>query len=54
MKGEKRRVLRLEAAPLAYWIATTDADDRKRIEKAKRDNPELSTLEVLEKLGADG
>ena len=54
MKGEKRGLLRLEAAPLAYWIATTDADDRKRIEKAKRDNPELSTLEMLEKLGADG
>ena len=53
MKGGRRGVMRLEADPLAYWIATTDADDRKRIEKAKGENPGLSTMEVLEKLAAE-
>ena len=53
MKGEKRGVMRLHPDPLSYWIATTDADDNRRIEEKERENPELSTLEVLEALAEE-
>ncbi|MHB8875127.1 MAG: hypothetical protein ACYC8T_15685 [Myxococcaceae bacterium] len=35
---------------MAYWILTTDADDRRLIEKAAAKNPELPRLELLKAL----
>ena len=50
MQNEHRAVLRIEADPLAYWIATTDPKDKAIIAEAKRKNPDLTKLEVLEKI----
>lgn len=44
---ERRTVAVIESTPLELWIATTDPRDLSAIEAAKKENPELSQLEVL-------
>jgi hypothetical protein len=51
MYGAKMATVRLAPHPLAYWILTTDTDDGRALEEARRLNPHLSQLELLEKLG---
>jgi conjugal transfer ATP-binding protein TraC len=50
MQDEKRAILRIVPDPLSYWICTSDAKDKFRIKEMKEQNPELTTLQVLQKL----
>lgn len=45
--GERLATVRLALHPLAYWILTTDGDDKKLLLRAAEKNPRLSRLEVL-------
>lgn len=47
LSQERRTVAVIESTPLELWIATTDPRDLSAIESAKKENPELSQLEVL-------
>ena len=53
MQNEHRAVLRIEADPLAYWIATTDPRDKAVIAEMKKKNPGMGTLGVLEGIAAE-
>jgi type IV secretory pathway VirB4 component len=48
--GERMATVRLALHPLAYWILTTDADDKKLIARAAEKNPGLPPLELLKQL----
>jgi hypothetical protein len=48
--GGLSTTVRLALHPLAYWILTTDPNDRELIERASARNPQLGRLEVLEAL----
>jgi type IV secretory pathway VirB4 component len=50
MQDEKRAVLRIVPDPLCYWICTSDAGDKFKIQEMKEKNPNLSTLEILLRL----
>ena len=50
MYGERLATVRLALHPLAYWILTTDSDDKRLIARAAELNPGLSRLELLEQL----
>ena len=54
VQGDDRAILRIEADPLAYWIATTDPADKRAIAETGKANPELSKLETLEILARKG
>lgn len=47
LSQERRTVAVIESTPLELWIATTDPRDLSAIEATKKENPELSQLEVL-------
>ena len=53
IQNENRSVLRIQAAPLAYWIATTDPADKAKITKKEEENPRLTKLEILQKIAGD-
>jgi type IV secretory pathway VirB4 component len=44
---ERRTVAVIESTPLELWIATTDPRDLSTIEVTRKENPDLSQLEVL-------
>jgi hypothetical protein len=44
--------LRFAPHPLAYWILTTDGDDRRLLESFAKTHPRLSNLELIEQLAA--
>ncbi len=48
--GEDRSVVRIEATPQEYWIATTHPPDLAKIEVLSKENPKLSKEEVLREL----
>ncbi len=50
MQDEKRAILRIVPDPLSYWICTSDAKDKFAIQQMKEKHPELTTLEILQKL----
>ena len=50
MQDNNRVVLKIEADPLAYWMATTDPADKLLIDKVKKENPNFSQLEVLQEI----
>ncbi len=50
MQDEKRAILRIVPDPLSYWICTSDAEDKFKIQELKEANPNLTTLEVLHRL----
>jgi type IV secretory pathway VirB4 component len=52
MYGQRTTTLRLALHPLAYWILTTDPEDRRLLERAVQKNPTLDRLTVLEELAA--
>ena len=54
IQGDDRTVLRIEADPLAYWIATTDPADKKVIAETEKANPGLPKLEILQMLAKSG
>lgn len=50
MYGDRQTTVRLALHPLAYWILTTDADDKRLIDQAATLNPLLDRLAILEQL----
>ena len=48
--GDKSAVVQFETSPLEYWISTTNALDLREEEALRQRMPELSTLEILERL----
>jgi hypothetical protein len=50
MYGAKTSVVRIALHPLAYWILTTDPDDRRLIDAAANGNAALSRLDLLSAL----
>jgi hypothetical protein len=50
MYGQMQATVRLAPHPLAYWILTTDTEDRAYLERAIEKNPGLGRLAILEGL----
>ena len=50
LQDENEAILRLIPEPLSHWFSTSDANDKMTIAQMEKDNPELSKIEVLEKL----
>lgn len=50
--GGRMATVRFAPHPLAYWILTTDGDDKRLIERAAEKNPGLPRLELLRELAA--
>lgn len=50
MQDEDMAVVRLEAEPLSYWICTSDGNDKTKVENLRSAHPELSLIEILNKL----
>jgi len=48
--GERTSVVRLALDPLAYWILTTDKEDRDYLESAARRNPHLPRVSLLQEI----
>jgi hypothetical protein len=47
MYGQMQTTVRLAPHPLAYWLLTTDPEDRRRIDRAVEKNPLLDRLSIL-------
>ena len=45
--GQMVTTVRLALHPLAYWILTTDPDDRRLVERAAEKNSGMELLELL-------
>ena len=52
MYGPHTSVLRLAVTPLAYWILTTDKQDKDLLARAREKNPLLDPLSLLRELAA--
>ena len=52
MYGQMQTTVRLAPHPLAYWLLTTDPEDRHRIERAVEKNPTMDRLSILSGLAA--
>jgi hypothetical protein len=52
MYGQMQTTVRLAPHPLAYWLLTTDPEDRRRIDRAVEKNPLMDRLSVLSGLAA--
>lgn len=52
MYGERRGVMRLALHPLAYWLLTTDDEDKRLLEKAAALNPALERWALLKEMAA--
>ena len=50
LQDENQTVLRLAPEPLSYWICTSDASDKARIQELEQKHPDLSKIEILKKL----
>lgn len=50
--GPMVTTVRLALHPLAYWILTTDPDDRRLIDRSAEKNPDLPRFKLLEELAA--
>jgi hypothetical protein len=50
MYGKAVATVRLAPNPLAYWILTTDPEDRALLARAQDKNPTLGRLRLLEEL----
>jgi conjugal transfer ATP-binding protein TraC len=50
MCEQNRQVVRVEATPLEYWLATTDPVDFKAIDLYKVKHPDLEDLDLLQEL----
>jgi hypothetical protein len=48
--GQRLTTVRLALHPLAYWILTTDPDDRRLIDRAAERNPWMSRIQLLAEL----
>jgi len=50
--GEHFATVRHAVPPLAYWLLTTDGEDRRLLERARQKNPHLDELTLLQELSA--
>jgi hypothetical protein len=50
--GPRTTVLRLQVTPLAYWLLTTDKQDKALLDRAREKNPRLDQLTLLTELAA--
>ena len=50
IQNENKAILKIQADPLAYYIATSDPKDKALIEQAKRKNPNQNELYILQEL----
>jgi hypothetical protein len=50
--GQRMATMRVAMHPLAYWILTTDGEDRALLERAAAKNPSLGRFELLQELAA--
>jgi conjugal transfer ATP-binding protein TraC len=50
--GQRMATMRVAMHPLAYWILTTDGEDRALLERAAAKNPALGRFELLQELAA--
>ena len=46
-QNENKALIRLVVDPLTYWICTSDARDKARIQEMETQNPSLSKLQIL-------
>ncbi len=53
MAEETHCLVAIEPTPLEYWMATTDPRDLARIESIQKQNPEITSLAVLERLAKE-
>lgn len=49
-QNDKKAILRMSVDPLAYWICTSDADDKTKIKNVQQENPEWPLIDVLKYL----
>lgn len=50
LQDEKQIILRIVPEPLSYWICTTDASDKAKIREVQLNHPEMSKMQVLQKI----
>lgn len=50
MQDENQAVVRLEPEPLAYWICTTDGNEKSKVEALRSRKPDLPLIEILKEL----
>lgn len=50
LQDEDQAILKLVPEPLSYWICTSDGNDKAQIAELEEKYPELSKVEVLQKL----
>lgn len=50
LQDDKMSILKLKPEPLSYWICTSDGNDKAMINEKEADNPELTKIEIIEKL----
>ncbi len=50
LQDENQSILRLVPEPLSYWICTSDAADKAKIQEMEKAHPELTKIEILKKL----
>jgi conjugal transfer ATP-binding protein TraC len=48
--GDDRQVVVIRSTPLEYWLATTDPMDLRAMDLAQKEYPNISNLELLEKM----
>ncbi len=53
IQDEEKAILKIEPDPLSYWICTTDPKDKTVINEYQEKHPDLSYIEVLEKIVED-
>ena len=54
IQGDRTNVVRVPADPFSRWVFTTSAKDRDRIAQVEKERPELSLLEQVRLLAAEG
>ena len=47
LQDENQAILRLVPTPLTYWLCTTDAMDKEKINLKTQENPKMEKLEIL-------
>jgi type IV secretory pathway VirB4 component len=53
MQDEKRAILKIIPDSLSYWVCTSDGKDKAKIQHMKVHFPDLSVLEILQKLSSE-
>lgn len=50
MQDENQAIVRLEPEPLAYWICTTDGNEKAKVEELRSQKPDLPLVEILKEI----